>query len=149
MLELDSDAVVPRSQAAGAAQRELWDADTASIQAVGDGEDLARREFERDADVNVVLSRFGAGQPLPQGGTRFQFGVEVDDAVDLKEMYRSVAELTEAWRRAPALFKKAYPTPEAMMAALASDSVDSSLWREEPETPPPVPAVPAGSEPAP
>lgn len=148
-MELDVDAVVPRSQAAGAAQRELWDAETASVQVVGDGEDVARREFERDADVNIVLGRFGAGQPLPRGGTRFQFGVSVDDAVDLKEMYRSVAELTEAWRRAPAMFKKAYPSPEAMMAALATDNVDPSLWREEAPTPAPVAATVAASESAP
>lgn len=128
-------------------QRDLWAAESATPAFVGDGEDRTRQEFKDECDVNHVLTMYGAGRG-PRGGPG-QFGVEVDDRVDLQESYAHMASLADAYRRAPAALRKAYPTFESMLRALAVDAIDASLWREEAASAAAKPAESAGAPSAP
>lgn len=110
------------------AQRDLWCLESSTTPAVGDGEDRTRQEFKDECDVNFVLRQYGVREP--RGGP-LRYGVEVDDAVDMQAMYANVASIADAYRASPALFRKAYPTLESLIAALAAGEVDASLWREE------------------
>lgn len=76
-------------------------------------EDKARQEFAEDADVNVILRRFGAGgfQPRP-----VVYGVQDTDD-ELQDVYTAVAEAEAGWLKLPEHLRKRYPGwPELIQA---------------------------------
>lgn len=78
-------------------------------------EDMARQEFAKDADINVLLKRFGMNVLVrnPEYG-------EVDFDLDLQGAYRAVAEAREGFARLPAHLRERFPDWETLMAAVAN-----------------------------
>lgn len=78
------------------------------------GEDRTRQEFAEDADVNVILRRFGAGGFEVRPVT---YGVQ-DMNLDLQGVYESVRIAEEAWGKLPPHLQSRYTSWEPLLAAL-------------------------------
>lgn len=81
-------------------------------------DDFTRQEFTQDADVNVILRRYGANLPLRP----VQFG-EVDTDLDLMGAYASVDAAREAHASLPDNLREAFPTWQSLAEALAQGKV--------------------------
>lgn len=105
-------------------------------------EDRARQEFAKDADVNLLLKRFGLNIPVrhPEYG-------EVDFDLDVQGAYRAVAEAREGFARLPAHLRERFPSWEALMAAVANGEAVSLEPPKEPASPVTEAAPASGSAP--
>lgn len=101
-----------RSQAASAVEMALWSDESALTCDVS--EDKARQEFKEDADVNVILRRFGAGgfemRPV-------QYGTQDMDA-DLQTVYAAAAVAQDGWLKLPEHVRRRYPGWPELLAAV-------------------------------
>lgn len=79
----------------------------------GDVEHAARQEFKDDADLNVLLRRFGA---IPTGSAPV-FG-EYDFDLTLQDAIAAGRESSRAWSRLPADVQARYGSWPAVLAAL-------------------------------
>jgi hypothetical protein len=95
-------------------------------------EDRARQEFAKDADINILLKRFGVNLPVRHP----EYGV-VDFDLDLQGAYRAVQEAREGFARLPAHLRERYPSWELLMAAVANGEAVSLTPPEEPAVVPP------------
>lgn len=59
---------------------------------------MARPEFAKEADINVIVGRLLAGQPVPMAQTRYG---EVDYTVDLQGAYAMADSLVETYNKLP------------------------------------------------
>lgn len=91
--------------------------------------DRARPEFKDDADINVILGRFGAHAPQKQ----MVFGNEVDYNLDLQQALTAIEDAKTAHRDLPTNLKERYPTWQSLLNAL--DSGNLTMHNEEPPTP--------------
>lgn len=84
-------------------------------------EDKARQEFAEEADVNVILRRFGAGgfemRPV-------QYGVQ-DTDLDLQTVYAAAAVAQDGWLKLPEHLRRRYPGWPELLAAV--DRGEASL----------------------
>lgn len=94
-------------------------------------EDTARQEFKSEADINVMLAKFGVMTPQRP----LQFG-EIDYTIDLQQAIEAVAEAKRVWERMPDDVKAAYPSWESLLNAAISGELRIHL-EAEPEPPPP------------
>lgn len=100
-----------------------------------DNKDVARQEFKDEADINVMLAKFGVTQPR---GTP-TYG-EWDDSIDLQTAVQSVRDARSAYHALPEELRNKFPRMEDLLAALENGSLvikDEEAPKEEP--PPPTP----------
>lgn len=85
------------------------------------GEDKARQEFKEEADVNVILRKFGAGgfepRPVVYGSQDFD--------LDLQSVYSAAEEAQAGWLRLPEHLRRRYPGWPELLAAV--DRGEASL----------------------
>lgn len=96
-------------------------------------EDRTRQEFRDEADLNILLKRFGVGnnqRPLTFG--------EVDYTIDFQQALSAINDARDAWRKLPPAVRDRYPTWRDLLNATESGSLDL-----EPPPPPVKPAVSA------
>lgn len=82
------------------------------------GPDRARQEFKKDADINVLMSRFGVGLPQRQP----VYG-DVDFDLDLHEAFTAVRLAEDAYRRMPDKLKEHFPTWQTLLTAVENGSL--------------------------
>lgn len=91
-------------------------------------EDKCRQEFKDDADVNVILRRHGvavAGLQRPVAYGAYDFDQSLHGALLSLQAFR------EAFSGLPEGLRKAYPSPEALMSAVASgEDIQAALDAE-------------------
>lgn len=77
-------------------------------------EDRTRQEFAAEADINVILRRFGAGgfEPRP-----VRFGVQ-DFNDDLQGVMIAAREAQDAFERLPEKLRRRYPSWNELLPAL-------------------------------
>lgn len=91
-------------------------------------EDRCRQEFKDDADVNLILRRHGVGaasmlRPVAYGS--YDFDQSLHGALLSLQSFR------EAFSGLPEGLRKAYPSPEALMAAVAAgEDIQAALDAE-------------------
>lgn len=95
-------------------------------------EDLARQEFRDEADVNVMMKKFGAFGP-----NRAPIYGETDYNQDLQQTLGAIAATKEAHSRLPAALREKYPTWVSLMAA-----VEQGTFEYPPEETPATPVTP-------
>lgn len=105
------------------------------------GQDMARQEFKNEADVNVILSRFGAFAPQ-----RFvEYGRAVDYGLDLQTALEAVAAARRAHGQLDQELRDKFPTWQSLLNAL--DSGEFKLEANKPPAAEPVvETLPEGSE---
>lgn len=81
-----------------------------------DDEEGARQEFAVDADINVLLRRYG-GLPPVRGEAQF---AEVDFSQDLLEAHVAVERARSAYFDLPDDVRKLYPDWQSVQAAIDS-----------------------------
>lgn len=91
--------------------------------------DMARQEFKQEADINVMLSRFGVNQ---QQRTTVQFG-EADYTVDLQQAMHSINETQRAYARMDPAIRKIYPNYQKFVQGVMAGAVSKDLARLETE----------------
>lgn len=84
--------------------------------------DLARQEFKDEADLNILLKRFGVGgamqRPLSWG--------QADYDLDLQRAIGAVEDAKRAHRAMPEELRKIYPTWRDMLNAIESGRLTSA-----------------------
>lgn len=83
--------------------------------ACDEAEDVTRQEFADEADVNVILRRFGVGNLPPMQPLTFG---EVDYDLDLQGAYAAVRDATLAHQNLPEAIRANYPTWEDVYAGM-------------------------------
>lgn len=79
-------------------------------------DDKVRAEFAEEADVNVIVGRYGAPQSLPNA-----FGV-ADYTVDAHEAYNAARSAGVAYGKLPEAIRDKYPSWQRLLeAALTGD----------------------------
>lgn len=99
-------------------------------------EDTARQEFKNEADVNVMLSRFGVIPPLKP----LQWGV-VDYEIDLQTALGAIEQAKRAHARLPATVKADYPSWQSLLNAIEAGELNLKEG-DRPTDPPATPAPP-------
>lgn len=84
--------------------------------------DMARQEFKDDADINVILSRFG----LSTTNRTPTYG-EIDYTLDLQTALGAIAQSQSAYRRLSPELKAKYPTWQKLVNAMASGHLAKDL----------------------
>lgn len=87
--------------------------------------DMARQEFKDDADINIMLSRFGVNQ---QQRTTTPFG-EADYTIDLQQAMHSINQTQRAYQRMDPEIKRIYPTYEQFIKGVATGDLKKDLAR--------------------
>lgn len=125
-------------------QDELSDATATIPKGPKDVEDVTRQEFRDEADINVLLKRYGVGSGPP---LRDPIYGEVDYDLDLMGAYTAVRQAREAFQRLPQDVREAYPSWDQLLAGIGAGAVivdetgTAQLKVETPaETPPANPA---------
>lgn len=80
--------------------------------------DVARQEFKADADINLMLAKFGVFAPQKQ----VYFG-DVDYGIDLQQALAAIADAKQAWQVMPPEIKKEFPTWKELLNALESGQI--------------------------
>lgn len=80
--------------------------------------DTARQEFKDEADINILLKRFGVFAPQKQ----LQFG-HVDYGLDLQQAFAAIADAKRAWQVMPADVKSEFPTWQSLLNAIESGQI--------------------------
>lgn len=93
-------------------------------------EDLARQEFKLEADINVLLGRFGLDTPV----RRVTFG-EVDFGIDLQQALSAVDQATTAYRDLPPALRAEFPTWQSVLNALVTGRLKIRLGEHRAENP--------------
>lgn len=104
-------------------------------------EDVARQEFKDDADVNVILRRFGV--PVPQ---QLPYGV-ADMSLDYFGAVNAVRDVNAAMARLPQSVIDRYGSVQAVFDAIAAGTF--SLEEPKDDKAPPAPAPVPAPAPAP
>lgn len=96
--------------------------------------DMARQEFKDEADINIMLKRFGVMQ---QQRTTVPFG-EADYTIDLQSALHSINDTQRAYARMDPEIRKIYPSYQKFVQGVMSGSVKNDLERikKEKETAP-------------
>lgn len=96
-----------------------------------DNKDMTRQEWKDEADVNVMLSKFGITQPR---GTP-TYG-EWDDTLDLQEAITATRMAREAYKDLPEELRSKFTSMEQLLAAIENGSLVITN-EEAPIQPPP------------
>lgn len=94
----------------------LGDMMSAESATVNDEDSMVRPEFAHDADVNVILNRFG----LETQNRPIKWGEEIDYTLDLQKAMMATEQADNAHRTIPEELKKKYPTYQGWLNAVNS-----------------------------
>lgn len=108
-----------RTQKDGA-QKEYSDA--AGIDTGTDGG--ARQEFKDEADINILLSRFGINTQVRTDG---KYGAEIDYNLDLQQAYAAIESARRATSAVPEELREKYPTWREMLNATETGEYQHDL----------------------
>lgn len=97
-----------------------------------DSMDMARQEYKDEADVNVILARFGIHAPQKQT----TFG-EVDYTIDLQTAFGAIEAAKQAHARLPEDLRKDYPTWQTLLNAIERGEITVKEGQPEPPAPEP------------
>lgn len=107
-------------------------------------EDTARQEFKAEADINVLMARFGMTAPQRQT----MFG-EVDFGLDLQTAYAAIDAARRMHAKLPRNLTERYPDWQSVLNALNSGELRLDLEASADDPVPVVPTpAPAGDKPA-
>lgn len=90
--------------------------------------DMARQEFKDDADINVLLSRFGVNHQQ----RTLQYG-EMDFNIDLQQATHAVRDAKDAHSRMSPEIQALYPTWQQFVSGIASGRVADDIYRLDQE----------------
>lgn len=93
--------------------------------------DMARQEGKADADINIMLKRFGVNQQQ----RTLNYG-EQDFTIDLQQGLKAIEETRSVYEGMTPDIKKIYPTYEKFIAGMRSGSVAKDMERLEREAEP-------------
>lgn len=85
--------------------------------------DPVRQEFKDEADVNVMLNKFGMNVPMQR---QPQFG-ETDFDLDLHSAYIAVDRVNHAMQALPPELREKYPTAARLLDAMNSGELEADL----------------------
>ena len=102
-------------------------------------DDMCRQEFRDECDINVILSRVGAGDLRP-----VRFGEAIDADYDLLLAFDAIRNAEASYAELPQDLRSRYKDVSALVDAL--DRGELTLTSEPPPTP--APAAPASQNPA-
>lgn len=97
-----------------------------------DAESPTRQELKDDADINVMIKRFGG---IPDTGRRIQFGEQMSFDLDLMTAFEALANAKSSFDDLPAELRAKYPTITRLMEAVERGEV--SLGMPDPGSEPP------------
>lgn len=98
-----------------------------------DTKDLARQEFKDEADVNVLLRKFGVGVPQKPNPV---FG-DVDYTVDLQSALTAAREASFAWSKLPMTIRTKYRNWSGVLDAIERGALKVDQLQEKPPEPKP------------
>lgn len=100
-----------------------------------DDTDTARQEFKDEADVNIILAKFGVNSLQRQP----TWGQEVNYDLNLQTALEAITDAKAAHSQLPDDLKRRYPTWAALLNALEAREI---VLTNEPEAAPPPPEPP-------
>lgn len=121
-----------RTQADG--EQDLFSAASVLDCAAEGNLDTARQEFKQEADINVLLQRFGINAPQKQ--VTFQ---DVDFDLDLQTALAAIATARAVHRSLPPELRADFPTWQALLTAV--DRGEVTISDKPPEVPAPKPST--------
>lgn len=80
-------------------------------------DDKTRQEFKQEADINTLMSKFGALPPTRLPGGEWDFDL------DLQTAFEAVRIVRDGFRRLPQEVRDLYPTPQALVDAILRGEV--------------------------
>lgn len=99
-----------------------------------DSRDVTRQEFKDDADVNIILDRFGVDS-FAKRQPRYD---EIDYNTDLQSALNTLITVQEGWDRLPDDIKARYPDWRTVVQLMAEGTPPKELLdalKPQPETP--------------
>lgn len=97
--------------------------------------DMTRQEYRDEANINILLARFGVGAPFPQKPTVFNV---IDYNIDLQTALGAIRDVKAVWQEMPAEVRARYRTWQELLNAV--DSGRLKLINEEAPSETPNPA---------
>lgn len=91
-------------------------------------EDQTRREHAQEADVNYLLTRYGAGALVGNGNNGYYGVANFDD--DLTTAFETIQRAKDAHAALPPEVRKLYPTWEALAREIARGDENPALGKE-------------------
>lgn len=110
-------------------------ASAASATYPGDEPDMARQEFAADADVNILLQRFGVNAQTRGQGTY----TTVDYDLDLQEAMHVIRDVKAAHAQLPPKLHAEFPRWTDFLAAIERGDVKIHVGEDEPKGEPSAP----------
>lgn len=106
---------------------------------IGASEDkkLVREEEAHDADINVIVDKWGPAALL--GRPKPTWGLTVDYTVTLQQAYDSAREVSTAYERLPQHVRDRYSPEEFFGRIRDGEEIDLSEPKKEPDPTPPAP----------
>jgi len=105
-----------------------------------DSRDMARQEFKAEADINVILRRFGVTGQIPSSRP-LVFG-EANYDLDLQRAMMALETAEQAHANLPPELKERYPTWQSLINAADDGTLELEIKKPEPVTTPPVTTPP-------
>lgn len=87
--------------------------------------DMTRQEFKDDADINVILKKFG----IDQGQRQMQFG-EQDFTIDLQQALIAVDESKKAYGKIDQGLRDKFPTWQKFVNAIATGEIAKEMQEQ-------------------
>lgn len=106
-------------------------------------EDMTRQEFKDEADVNVVLRKFGIGALTTMRHPMFG---NYDENIQFQDMMASIEPARRAYDDLPLELRQRYPTLATFLTALEERRITIDIEPEE-KTPPEPPVTEAKTPP--
>lgn len=82
-----------------------------------------RQELKDDADINILLGKFGVGA-IGQKPLRY---AEVDLGIDLQQALNAIDETKRAWHTMPYNLREKYPSWQSLLNAIESGELKLNL----------------------
>lgn len=106
--------------------------DNASLDCQAADDDRTRQEFKNDADINIILQRFGVHAPM-KDAPLFH---EVDFNLDFQQALHAVADVERAYSQLPPRMRERFETWDQFLSAIESGQITVKI-RDTVETPAP------------
>lgn len=97
---------------------------TAAATDANQGDSLTRQEFRDDADLNILLARFGVQTPIRTDG---QYGQEIDYNIDLQQALGAVEAARRANLNVPDELRDKYPDWKSVLNAAETGEYQKDL----------------------
>lgn len=88
-----------------------------------EGKDMARQEFKEEADINILLKRFGVNAPQKQN----PLFNEIDYDLNLQMALSAIETVKGVWKELPLDVKEQYTTWQGMINAAATGQLEEAM----------------------